>query len=378
MNIHTTASDVWQERVRDHACPELAIVIPTYREVDNIVPVTRGIASALGDLPYEVIFVDDDSPDGTIQRIRQLAREDGRLRAIRRVGRRGLAGAVLEGMLSTSARYIAVMDCDLQHDERLLLRMLDALREGADLAIATRYLPGGNAGSGLDVTRERGSRFATWLSNMILKQPVSDPMSGFFMLHRSVCDELAPGLSTAGFKILLDILASNERALHIAELPYEFRPRSNGTSKLDARVVAEFVGLLIAKRMSNAVSPRFVMFALVGASGLIVHLAALKTLVAFALPFDSAQLAASYTAMLSNFILNNELTYGDRRLRGWAALRGFASFALVCSIGTLANVGVAKLIYAENTDWLLAGLAGAIMAAAFNYAMTAAITWRNA
>lgn len=378
MNIHTTGSASWQERASDRLCPELAIVIPTYREVDNIVPVVRAIAGALGDLSYEVIFVDDDSPDGTVQAVRQLAREDSHLRAIRRVGRRGLAGAVLEGMLSTSARYIAVMDCDLQHDERLLLTMLDALRQGADLAIATRYMPGGNAASGLEGIRERGSRFATWLSNLVLKQPVRDPMSGFFMLHRSSCDEVAPRLSTAGFKVLLDILASNERPLKIAEVPYEFRPRSHGTSKLDARVVADFLGLLISKGLKNTVSPRFVMFALVGASGLLVHLAALKALVAFALPFASAQLAASYTAMLSNFILNNELTYGDRRLRGWATLRGFASFALVCSLGTVANVGVAELIYAENTDWLLAGLAGAVMAAVFNYAMTSAITWRNA
>lgn len=379
MNIHTTTGhDPWRKRVGDRQCPELAIIIPTYCEADNIGPVVQAIASALGDLPFEVVFVDDDSPDGTTRKIRQLAQEDTRLRAIRRVGRRGLAGAVLEGMLSTSARYIAVMDCDLQHDERLLVRLLETLRQGADLAIATRYMLGGNADSGLDVARARGSRLATWLSNLILKQPVRDPMSGFFLLHRSLCDELAPRLSTSGFKVLLDILASSERPLRIAEVPYEFRQRSNGASKLDARVVADFLGLLISKGLKDSVSPRFVMFALVGASGLLVHIAALKTLVAFALPFSGAQLAASYTAMLSNFLLNNELTYGDRRLRGWAALRGFVSFALVCSIGTVANVGVATLIYGENTDWFLAGLAGAVMAAVFNYAMTSALIWRNA
>lgn len=358
------------------AAPELAIVIPTYNEYDNVEAVLRAIEGVLGREEYEVIFVDDDSPDGTISRIREIASYNRRVRGIRRVGRRGLAGAVVEGMLATSAPFIAVMDCDLQHDEMLLLRMLENLRAGNDIAIATRYMPGGRADQGLTRSRESGSRVANWLAGTLLKQPVRDPMSGFFMLRRSICESVAPDLSSAGFKVLLDILASYPRPLKICELPYDFKPRMNGTSKLDGRIVSDFLGLLVSKWTRNLVSPRFLMFGLVGAGGLLVHLAALRGLHPY-LSFAIAQLAASYVAMLSNFILNNMLTYNDRRLRGWQAVRGFISFALVCSVGTVANVGVAKLIYAENADWLFAGVAGALMAAVFNYAMTSVLIWRS-
>lgn len=358
------------------AAPELAIVIPTYNEYDNVEAVLRAIEGVLGREEYEVIFVDDDSPDGTISRIREIASYNRRVRGIRRVGRRGLAGAVVEGMLATSAPFIAVMDCDLQHDETLLLRMLENLRAGNDIAIATRYMPGGRADQGLTRSRESGSRVANWLAGTLLKQPVRDPMSGFFMLGRSICESVAPDLSSAGFKVLLDILASYPRPLKICELPYDFKPRMNGTSKLDGRIVSDFLGLLVSKWTRNLVSPRFLMFGLVGAGGLLVHLAALRGLHPY-LSFAIAQLAASYVAMLSNFILNNMLTYNDRRLRGWQAVRGFISFALVCSVGTVANVGVAKLIYAENADWLFAGVAGALMAAVFNYAMTSVLIWRS-
>lgn len=358
--------------------PELAIVVPTYREAENIVPLLRAIEQNLNAVHYEVIFVDDDSPDGTAARIRECAGADSRIRAIRRIGRRGLSGAVIEGALSTSAGFIAVMDCDLQHDESLLPKMLVALKGGADIAIATRYSSGGGASEGFTHVRQWGSRAATALSSLVVKSAVSDPMSGFFMLRRSTFENVAPHLSTGGFKVLLDILASAREPHGIVELPYTFRPRTAGQSKLNERVVFDFVMLLLAKSTGDAISPRFLMFALVGASGLAIHVLALKSLLALTLPFETAQIGASYIAMTWNFMLNNVLTYGDLKLRGLAALKGFLSFAAVCSVGTLANVGVAKMIYAQDPDWLLAGTAGALMAAVFNYSVTSVITWRKA
>ncbi|MEZ5900649.1 MAG: glycosyltransferase family 2 protein [Hyphomicrobiaceae bacterium] len=357
--------------------PELAVVVPTFCEAENVSLLLAALSPALAGISYEVIFVDDDSPDGTVEVARKLAHEDPRIRAIRRIGRRGLAGAVSEGVLSTSAPYVAVMDCDLQHDEALLSCMLQALKSGADVAVATRYEAGGSTAGGFNSLRLWGSKAATWLSKLVLKTEISDPMSGFFMLRRDLFEEVAPKLSNGGFKILLDILASTPRSLRITEIPYTFRPRLAGDSKLNELVVADFAALVVSKATRDTVSPRFLMFALVGASGLGVHVLALKALLSAAhLPFDYAQLGASYVAMSSNFLLNNVLTYADRRLRGLQALKGFLSFIVVCSVGTLANVGVAKLIYAQDPDWLLAGVAGALMAAVFNYAMTSVVTWR--
>ena len=359
--------------------PRVSIIVPTYCEAENVAPTIAAIERALGTITWEIIFVDDDSPDGTVAAVRTLGEHDGRVRVIRRVGRRGLAGAVIEGMMASAADTVAVIDADLQHDEALLPKMLDAIEAGnADLVIATRYAQSGNAGGGFSKLRRNASTFATRLSNLLLKTNVSDPMSGFFMIRRDAIDGIAPNLATGGFKLLLDILASAPANLKIVEMPYQFRPRQLGTSKLDALVIADFLGLLLSKLSGNTISPRFFLFALVGATGLVVHLAALRTfLITTHIPFNAAQFAAAFVAMTSNFFLNNALTFRDRRLTGVAAFKGLLTFYLVCSIGTLANVGVAELIYLRDASWWRAGIAGAVMAAVFNYAVSSMLTWRK-
>jgi len=359
------------------AAPRLTVIVPTYCEADNIDPMIAALDNALAGIRWEVIFVDDDSPDGTANLVRQRGEHDSRVRAVRRIGRRGLAGAVIEGMLASAGNVVAVIDGDLQHDELLLPDMLAEIDGGADLVIASRYTGAGNASSGFSKVRQQSSVFATRLTNMLLKTNVSDPMSGFFMIRRDIIEDIAPRLSTGGFKLLLDILASSPK-LNISELPYIFRPRRLGASKLDGLVVADFAGLLLAKFTGNRVSPRFFLFALVGASGLFVHLAVLRSIVVLpTVPFYVAQLLAALAAMTTNFFLNNALTFRDRRLTGLNALKGLGVFYLVCSIGTLANVGIAELIYLRDASWWLAGIAGAVMAAAFNYSASAMLTWRK-
>lgn len=360
------------------APPQLSVVIPTYCEAGNIEPMISALDAALTGLRWEAVFVDDDSPDGTADVVRKHGEHDGRVRAVRRIGRRGLAGAVIEGMLAAAADVVAVIDCDLQHDERLLPDMLGKIEAGADLVIATRYDGAGAAEGGFSELRRQGSALATRLTNLLLRTKVSDPMSGFFMIRRDAIDRIAPKLSTGGFKLLLDILASAPQGLKVAEVPYVFRPRRAGQSKLDGVVVADFVGLLFAKLTGNWVSPRFFLFALVGASGLVVHLIALRAvLTSTALPFNAAQFVAAFVAMTSNFFLNNALTFRDRRLTGIQALKGLLTFYLVCSVGTLANVGVGELIYLRDASWWRAGIAGALMAAVFNYAVSSMLTWRR-
>jgi dolichol-phosphate mannosyltransferase len=357
---------------------ELSIVLPTYNERDNVAELVRRLDAALQGVAGEAIFVDDDSPDGTAETAKAVAARDTRVRCLRRVGRRGLAGACIEGILSSSAPFVAVMDADLQHDERALVAMLEKLRTGTcDLVAASRYIAGGSADS-FDRSRGQLSRLATTITQKILDVPLSDPMSGFFMLRRGRFDAIAGRLSPAGFKILLDVVATAGPSLRVAEQSYVFGKREQGESKFNIQIGVEFLGLIFAKVTGDLVEPRFLFFMLVGATGLIVHLIALKiALLSGAQPFYVAQAIATFVALTSNFALNNELTYRDRRLKGLAMLWGFVVFCLFCSVGALTNVGIANWLYSEEPVWWVAGLAGAVMGALWNYAMSSLFVWRT-
>jgi dolichol-phosphate mannosyltransferase len=325
---------------------------------------------------WEAIFVDDNSPDGTWEVVKDLARRDPRARVLRRIGRRGLSGACIEGILASSAPYVAVIDADLQHDETRLPVMLAKLKEGADLAIGSRYVEGGSSSS-FDRRRQGISSFATRLAQKLLRITVADPMSGFFMIRRERFEAVAPQLSVQGFKILLDILASSRGRLTIVEVPFVFGTRHAGESKLDSMVAMDFLGLLLAKLTNDAVSLRFLLFAAVGAIGLAVHLVTLYLVLSLSVPFAEAQGVAALVAMTSNFLLNNFLTYRDQRLKGAALLRGLLAFYGVCSVGLFANVGVAFSVYGQSPVWWLAGAAGALMGVVWNYAMSSLFVWRR-
>jgi len=363
-----------------HQPPELSIIVPTFNEAANVHLVIDALERSLPGISWEVIFVDDDSPDGTADRVRGIANRDARVRCVRRLARRGLAGASIEGMLSSSAPIVVIMDGDLQHDESLLPEMLHRILSGDDLVIASRFCdaPGaaGGAADGLSNTRLAGSRLATRLAQTLLNIDVSDPMSGFFAMRRHTFEALAPRLSTQGFKILMDILASTPNPLRTSEIPFGFRPRQHGVSKLDNLVAVEYFGLLLSKSTGDVLSLRFLLFALIGGAGVIVHLMTLKAALACDFTFWLAQMTAAYVAMTGNFFLNNALTYRDRRLKGWRLIFGLASFYLVCSIGVVANVGIGQLLHDQASKWWLAGLAGACMGAVFNYVITSAFTWR--
>lgn len=357
---------------------ELTVVVPTLNERANIELLVARLHEALRGIEWEVVFVDDDSKDGTISAIRDIAAHDIRVRGIRRIGRRGLAGACLEGALSSSAPIVAVMDGDLQHDEKCLPRMLEIMRGGeTDLVVASRYGNAGSAASGLSRLRSSGSRLATRLARLLLKTPINDPMSGFFMLRRDIVETVAPRLSQQGFKILMDIAASSPKTLRIREIPYVFGSRLHGQSKLDSMVVAEYLGLLIAKASGDLISTRFLAFGLVGSLGVLVHLFVLHALLPDGLPFAMAQTIAMFTAMAFNYTLNNAFTYRDKRRRGWRFLTGYVMFAALCSFGVVAGVGVSALLYTSPSRWWAAGLAAAAVGSAWNYITNSAITWRT-
>ena len=358
--------------------PELSVVVPTFNERDNVTVLYRRLEATLSGIAWEVVFVDDNSPDGTWEVVRALARKDSRVRCIRRIGRRGLSGACIEGILASSGPYAAVIDADLQHDETQLPKMVALLRSGeAELVVGSRYVEGGSADS-FNKQRAGASQLATEVARRALKVEVADPMSGFFMIRRDRFEQLAPQLSTQGFKILLDIIATAQGKLRAVEIPYTFGSRQHGESKLDSMVALDFLGLVLAKLTHDVVSLRFLLFAMVGGTGLVVHLATLFiALEIFKEPFAEAQAAGALIAMTSNFILNNFLTYRDQRLKGFAILRGLLLFYLVCGVGLLANVGVAFAVFDQEPIWWLAGLAGALMGVVWNYAMSGLFVWRR-
>jgi dolichol-phosphate mannosyltransferase len=375
--VATRPSEAVSAAVRP--APELTVVIPAFNERSNVAILIDRLRRALVNIAWEAVFVDDNSPDNTAGEVRAIGERDDRIRCIRRVGRRGLAGACLEGMLASQARYVAVIDADLQHDETLLSSMLECLRRGnIDLVVASRYVEGGSAAS-FSVPRARISQLSGELSRRFLKVKLTDPMSGFFMIRRAVVEDLAPSLSSQGFKILLDIVATARGALRVAELPYIFRERLNGESKLDSRVALDFIALLVAKLTDDAVSFRFLLFCMVGLTGVGIHMAALLTTLDLwpGLRFSAAQTLATVCAIGWNYTLNNAFTYRDQRLVGWSFFTGLLRFEVICAVGAVSNVGVATWIYEHNPEWWIAGLGGALMGAVWNYVVSAAFVWKT-
>lgn len=360
---------------------ELAVVVPTFNESANVTRLIDALFATLAGRRFEVIFVDDNSPDGTADLVREMALTDPRIRCVQRVGRRGLSSAVIEGMLATAAPVVAVVDGDMQHDETKLAAMLDRLNaEGVDMIVGSRYAEGGGFGN-WSAERRRMSEFATWLAKRLTGVQLSDPMSGFFLVRTSALRARVGALTGLGYKILLDILSAPGPQLSVAEVPYEFRSREAGESKLDNKVLMEFVELLIARSVGKYVPTKFIMFSMVGALGVVVHMIVLASLFQNGngpANFAWSQGIATLVAMTANFFVNNFFTYFDRQLHGWQLLPGWLSFAAASSVGAVANLGVSVYLF-ETMDavWFVSGIAGVIVGAAWNYAVTALYTWRN-
>ncbi|MGE4481138.1 glycosyltransferase [Acidocella sp.] len=354
----------------------LTVVVPCYNERANIAPMVAALDKALTGLSWEVVFVDDDSPDGTSVEAKCIAQDDPRVRCIRRIGRRGLSSAVIEGALSSAAEHIAVIDGDMQHDETRLPLMLQAVRGGADMAVGSRHVEGGDSAGLSSPLRVKLSQTGIRVAQAVTHTHLSDPMSGFFLLRRDLFEVLAGRLTGQGFKILLDLILAAPRSLKISEIPYKFRPRTAGESKLDVLVLAQFAGLLLDKALRGTVPLRFISFALVGVVGVLVNILVMLVATRLGDDFGQAQTIGTIIAMMVNFQLNNQLTYRAQRLKGAKAWRGLALFMIVCGLGAIANIGIAKALYAENGLSLFSGAAGAAVGVVWNYAVSSTLVWR--
>ncbi|MFA7344976.1 MAG: glycosyltransferase family 2 protein [Terrimicrobiaceae bacterium] len=355
----------------------VTVVVPTFRERENIPLVVERLEALLGEFEWEVVFVDDDSDDGSDSVLLDLSRRHPRVRALRRIGRRGLASACLEGMASSSAEIFAVMDADLQHDETILPAMIGAFRQdpALDLAVGTRYTGEGGF-SDWSKRRQFVSKFATLIEKSVLRTPLSDPMSGFFVMRRALFEETVRHMTSKGFKILLDIVLSTRRKLRTQEFPYEFRARRHGESKLDVVVGLEYLYLLVDKTLGRLVPVSFVLYVLAGLSGLLLHLSILGVLYRWGgVSFFDAQISATAVAMISNFLVNNAVTFRSRRLKGFLLAAGLTAYIAICALGAIVNVLSADYLFDHAIPWWFAGAAGALIGAVWNYAVSTQIVW---
>ena len=356
---------------------ELCVVVPVYNEADNIRPVVSLLDTALVGLDWEAVFVDDDSPDGTAEAVRSLALENERVRLLLRIGERGLSNSCIDGLRSSGAEYLCVMDGDGQHDARVIRSLLEPLRnETADIVSAARQLDGQGT-EALGGFRLILSRLGNALCRSMLRRATADPLTGFFAMRRSAFLRVMPRLGDSGFKLLFDILATGP-ALRHQEVPFVFRGRIGGESKLDASVIWQFIIHFLSRLTGSIVPPRLISFVAVGATGVAVHFAVLILVLALGASFPVGQSLAAISAMTSNFLLNNVITFHDHRLSGWGLLKGLLVFALISSVGLVANVSIAtamfKLLGGRIT---LAAIAGIVIDTLWKFVMSSRFVWRS-
>lgn len=358
--------------------PELSVIIPTLNERDNLVPLLSQLDSALRGTAWEAIVVDDDSPDGTADLARELARQRPNVRLIHRIGRQGLSSACMEGMMASAAPYFAVLDADLQHNTELLPRMLERIRTGGvDIVVGSRYVGDGCTGD-FAAHRKRLSSLGGKLARFLLRTELTDPMSGFFMVRAPFFREAVHNMSNIGFKVLLDLVVSSPVRPRIVEVPYTFGQRVHGESKFCLGVALNYIELLIDKTVGRFVPVRFIIFVMVGLLGVLVHLGVLSALyVQMGVEFYWAQAGATLFAMTGNFVLNNRITYRDRRLSGWGFAKGLLTFYAACAMGAIINFQVAEMLFSRGAYWLVAGLLGAVVGSVWNYGVTSTFTWRK-
>jgi dolichol-phosphate mannosyltransferase len=361
-----------------------SLVLPTFNEVENLPELLPKLKKVLEYIPHEIIIVDDNSPDETWQIAHTLSETLDGVHVIRRIGRRGLSSAVVEGFLAAKGDVLAVMDADGQHDLSLLPKLFHTVQSGVNIAIGSRYIEGGSVGE-WDERRYALSRLATRLAIGLCSVPVKDPMSGFFAIDRETFEDTLPRLNPKGFKILLDFLVHVKKGTTAKELPFRFGERMYGESKLSKRVQIEFLEYLYDVIFGKYIPLTFVQYCIVGAMGVFVHVSMylllsslLKEAGALSLyGFSIAVIGAIETAIIFNFLLNNVWTFAHARLHGVAAFCGFLTFNAACALGALANYATAAFLFSHGSAELVSVIIGAFVGVFWNYTINRLMTWRE-
>lgn len=358
----------------------LSVVLPTYNERANVEPIAAELLPLQEHFALEILFVDDDSADGTAEEVRRLAHLHPAVRLIRRVGRAGLSSAIKEGILDATGDLIVVMDCDGQHEpatvETAVRQLLDS---GADLVVGSRFHPQARI-HGLSDQRERNSTWANAVARFSLPayRRLTDYMSGFFVLRPEAVLPLVRRIDVNGFKFLYELLSLSGGRLRVQEVPLRFQPRIAGDSKLDLAIVWDLGVSILHTLLWRSVPRRAISFALVGAIGVLVQLAMNRVLMALGLGFEQALPPAVVVAATSNYLINNALTFRFQRQSGAALVRGLLKFLVVASLPVLANVGVASAFYRlVDRDTFWAQLAGIVVVFVWNYAASSRFVWNS-
>jgi dolichol-phosphate mannosyltransferase len=358
----------------------LSIVLPTYNERDNVAPIVAELLPLQSRCELEILFVDDDSADGTAERVVELAHRHPPVRLIRRVGRAGLSSAIKEGILDATGDLVVVMDCDGQHEPATVSAAVDVLqRSGADLVIGSRFHAEARI-HGLSQRRERQSSLANAVARFSLPRyrQLTDFMSGFFVLRPAATLPFVRRVDVNGFKFLYELLSISGGQLRVEEVPLRFQPRITGASKLDLAIIWDLGVSILHTLLWRSVPRRAISFALVGSSGVVVQLAASHLLMALGMGFDRALPPAVVAAATSNYLINNALTFRFQRQSGLALLRGLLKFLVVASLPVLANVGVASAFYRLVAhDTFAAQLAGIVVVFVWNYAASSRFVWNS-
>ncbi len=354
----------------------LSLVIPTYNEAASIAPLVERINGALSKFNYEIVFVDDDSGDGTAEIASKLSARYP-IKVIVRKGKRGLATAVVDGLKQADGSVVAVMDADLQHPPEVIPDLLKEAENGADVVIASRYVRGGEC-QNWSLARAVISRGAIFLAHLLLPltRRVSDPVSGFFLFRKSVV--AGAGLRPAGYKILLEILIEGKYR-KVTEVPYTFHSRRQGKSKLGSRQQIDYLRHVYSLMKRKGELLRFVKFCLVGASGVLVNMGLLWLLTEFAGLFYLLSAAISIeSSIISNFTLNDYFTFPDRRLKGGRNfLKRLVKFNMVSLVGLGLNMTVLWLLTSVlGVYYLLSNLCGIAAAILWNYVVNFWWTWK--
>jgi dolichol-phosphate mannosyltransferase len=354
----------------------LSIVIPTFNEKDNIVPLIEQMRKALAGYDYETVFVDDNSSDGTAEAIESLASKYP-VRVLVRKDERGLASAVVHGINNSDSEYVLVMDADLQHPPEVIPALIEKAKSSVDVVIGSRYVEGGGC-QDWGIIRRIISKGAMGLAHLFLPatRPVNDPMSGFFMFNRRVVEGVE--LKPAGYKILLEILMEG-KIESTAEVPFVFVNRSGGESKLNAKQQIEYLRHLYSLMKRTGELVRFFKFCLVGLSGVFVNQGILWILTEFAgLPYQASAVVSIEASIISNFVLNDFFTFPQRRAPGTKPFfNRLWKFNVVSLIGAAINYGILMLLTeVAHLHYLVSNLIGIIVATLWNYLVNTSWTWR--
>ncbi len=362
----------------------LSLILPTYNESENLPELLPKLEDTLSGIPHEIIIVDDDSPDKTWRVAQEIGHDRDDIHVIRRVGRRGLSSAVIEGFLSAKGEVLVVMDADGQHDMSILPKLYKSVQGGNGIAIGSRYIEGGSVGE-WDERRHLMSRVATTLALKVCRVKVGDPMSGFFAINSTLFQKIASHLNPKGFKILLDLLVCVPKNTKVEEVPFTFSTRLHGESKLSKRVQIEFLEYLYDVTIGRYIPLTFLKYCIVGGLGVFVHLASYKAASLFLTEGDEltivgfrfAVVFAIEVAIIFNFYLNNIWTFSQARLRGKNAIVGFGKYNVACLFGAVANFAVSSYLFDLGWHDLLAVVIGAFTGVVWNYTMSRFFAWKT-